>query len=698
LNVRSPAADVALRSSLRFLPSIERGIPLSGEDSDSIFLSSDGRFIAVERPLGFSLIATSTGRPKELTLDGIEPHSLRALVFSEDGTTVAATFVSDGVAKTGVWSTATGEARPRAITQPEPNATSGLALSSDGQWLATHSGDLLQVWNTEKNDPATQVFHAPRNTAVVRLAFSNSSKFLAAASDELRMWEWRLPREITNDRPTSIRDVTSIAFSGDERSLGFAGNGFADSWRFGSALKGTAWTGNSAPSIGFCDHGLVTANEESVSVFADGRLHSFKPGGLSLATRESSSLVVAGSMDGTVRLVDLGLERELARAVHSGPVTNVAISNDGASVVSASRHEAKVWRVAGPNDSRWSSAGLYGVIAVSADRRLVAAGTRRRGRQVPGSLVIYDAVTGARKAAVEASGLLSLTFAGSNVVATDDRRVLRVWRLRDGQLVEEHPPPFGAATWVTSTADGQTLAVADGKSVVIHEHWRNSRHKTTPVAADAAVRSLAFDKTGTRLFVGTVNGSVDVWNWRLSNRVLLWRLDHGAFITSIAPYGDLVVTAGGLSAKVWDPGRDSDTPVATFASPARVWSTAISPDGALLAVASEDGLLRLWMNWATPEPVEVVHLRLMPDPDPTGVVRPMPDRAGVQVAFAARGHLLSAQEKLLEARLWRTPDLIAVACNRLRGNVSAEARRGVCAAPFAATSVAAANEPWQIPR
>lgn len=702
LNVRSPAADIALRDALRLLPTVERTIPLPGEDDDRIQLSQDGRFIAVESPTGLRVINTADGSARDAVMEGITPKSLRALVFSADGSAVAAAFVNGTKWTVQVWNSATGEPRCPVIEQSDPNAGLAdlaapspetlttrsslyaklmtLALSPDGKRLATHLGDELLVWDAETGKVASRGFHAPRNTALVRLVFSNTGRFLAAGSDELRVWEWQIPKEVAAESTGFLDGIESLAFRADDWFIAFAGSGYLGAWRFELPLARGGWTSkvNATSAVAFSSSYLVAADSNRLAMFSGGDGEQYgttTPGGVTLAVQSKGRLAVTGSMDGTARLIDVVTRRELARATHPGPVSQVVITNDGR-VVTASRREAKVWSANGPNDPQWSGSDASTVMAVSPDARWVVTAHSYMGRTMgmTPSLLVCDAASGARKAAGLSRGVLSLAFLGSDrILATNRSKELLLWQWRGDQLVsEEVPGHLGRADWIAVARDGRTLAAANGNVVRVFSDWRDPSSVTT-LTQDSPVRTLAFDPAGTRLFVGTTAGSVSVWDGRpMRTPNPAQHLAHGAFVTSLAYYDGFLVSAGGSTAKVWNLRKDASAPIATVRSPARVWSVAIDPSGDVLAVISADGLLRIWANWMTATPEEIATIRL-------GSIA---ERDALQVAFVADGRLLvSRQETAVQAWLWRPSELLAQACNRLARNVEDGRWRNICGGP-----------------
>jgi WD40 repeat protein len=107
-----------------------------------------------------------------------------------------------------------GEAPPKRI---------GMAVNTDGQWVAASSlrGETLELWSTR--DDRTPVATLPLPSGSRSIAFSQDGRWLAAKSDgngAIRLWDMRdlsrPPLELSED---SSGDYNSLSFSPDSRLL-----------------------------------------------------------------------------------------------------------------------------------------------------------------------------------------------------------------------------------------------------------------------------------------------------------------------------------------------------------------------------------------------------------------------------------------------------------------------------------------------
>jgi len=682
LHERSVAADTALRDAYRLLPSIDRTISLKARDSDLIVISPDGRFIAVERAKGMDFIATKERTRKHVSFDGVPSDALRFIVFSADGSTVAAGLVDGKRWFSRVWSTETGRLLSPQIEQmndlgvESPGAA--FALSSNGRLLATHIGSVTRVWDTATGNPLTPPLRESSKYVrvlfgiPVQLLFSpTSDNYLAVSSIGVRVWNWR---EGTVFTPNVGRDdlIMRVAFSPDERLLGFASYDSVGVCGIGFPFHENLWQvrGMSEPAIAFADRDRMVAvdlNRVAVYDVRDGEvLAAFSPGGVSFALDVHH--VVLGALDGTARFFDL-TGREVLRAVHTEPVRQIGFVRDENYVVTVSKSVAKVWREREEsNDPQWTMSEKQSkTMALSPDGASIAL---LEAERVSSAIWIHDAISGERKAlSVAPDAVVSLSFAGPQyIVATDTRRRLHAWKRAGNELAVITTPPI-QADWVVASNDGETLAIAAGRRITIRDHWRSAHSHDTTLSHPSPIRSMAFERDASRFAAATVDGRLFVWDWRRDAHTPLRRFAHGEFVTSVTFADDFIVTTGGNNAKVWDLRRAAGDPVAVLRGAARVLSTAIEPLENVLAMVSVDGLLQLWTDWNTAAPREIVRIRL-------GAA---PQHDALQVAFAGDGrYLVSRRVSALEARLWRPSDLLAATCTQLRRNVADDVWARTC--------------------
>jgi len=182
----------------------------------------------------------------------------------------------------------------------------------------------------------------------------------------------------------------------------------------------------------------------------------------------------------------------------------------------------------------------------------------------------------------------------------------------------------GEASFSPSGSEVASASQAGGVSVRSLVSARQTR--TLPTRSYAA----AFDPSGSHLFVSALDGNVEVWDARTSQRIGVVAVHRGyAYNAAVQPGGRLVASSGvDGNLRLFDA-----TTLEFVGHPMRHTGTALSvsfsPDGRTLASASWDRTVRIW-DVATQEPKKVLPIHAL-----GMVARFSPD--GSRVAASMRG-------------------------------------------------------------
>ncbi|MBG0564638.1 nSTAND1 domain-containing NTPase [Actinoplanes aureus] len=315
-------------------------------------------------------------------------------------------------------------------------------------------------------------------------------------------------------------------------------------------------------------------------------------------------LLASGSVDGSVRLWDVGARRESAiLTAHTDRVYGLAFSPDGRVLASAGDDRVvRLWDVA----ARRQIAVLAGHrdrarrVAFTSDGRSLASA------DVAGTVLIWDLAT--RRARHTLAGhtgwVRGVAFApdGSRLATAGVDGTLRFWDPASGRQTARLGGQDGPLRAVTFAPDGATVAGAGDDGTV--RLWEVPGGR--PVAALAGhtdvVTSVTFAADGRRLLSAGQDGTVRVWDVAGRQEIARHR-GHIDWISGVAfsPDGHTLATAGqDHTIRVWDTATSrSHIRLAGHTGP--VTAVAYRPDGRALATASEDGTLRFWDPGGGPE-------------------------------------------------------------------------------------------------
>jgi WD40 repeat protein len=435
-----------------------------------------------------------------------------------------------------------------------------LAISPDGQLLATAAGEAARVWSVADRRLVRALQHP---FSVTGVWFDPDGGALLTIARDVRVFDvatWG-QRALLDQRG----DVLVAEFSPSGALVATGGRddtAMIWDWRAGTSRP---------PLVG---HGSDV---------------------MDLAWSPRGDLVATSSSDNSVRVwrAETG-NLTTVLAAHSNQVNGVAFSSDGNTIATSSIDGSGHLWWGSPTFAR--SAPLLGhsdsavrSVSFSPDGKSVITSSDDGSARVWKATVDPVAATVLRHDA--AGRAVSFSRDGGTIVSGGLDSTIRLSH-RDGTVVRTIATP-AAVTDVTVSPDGATLlaAGADGTARL----YRASDGKLLgSFAHGSPIRVAAFDRAGQRVATGAADGSIRVWN--VGSQATVAQLAHGAPATGLAfdPSGSRLATAGedGL-ARIW---RLADRRLlgTLVGHEDDVMSVTFSPDGKRLLTASLDADARLW--------------------------------------------------------------------------------------------------------
>lgn len=290
---------------------------------------------------------------------------------------------------------------------------------------------------------------------------------------------------------------------------------------------------------------------------------------VSVAFSPDGRTLAAGYSRGTVRLWDVRGETQLGGplSVPNAQHSSVAVAFTGGRTLVTAAREVRIWDVRTRRQLGVPLGRGGGPIAVSSDRRTIAAGG------TDGKVRLYDSRTrrpvgrpfDLRRYGYQADKAVeSVVFSpdGRTIAASADESGTRMWRIRDRTQL---PAPFAAEIEeprdLVFSPNGRILAGAGGLSI---KFWDVASGKEIAAPSDNEAESVAFSPDGRTLVAGGLDGAVRLWSVRTGREIgqPLASYSYGSTfdVVAFSPDGH-TVAAGNLGGDVWLWDTESDKPL-----------------------------------------------------------------------------------------------------------------------------------------
>jgi WD40 repeat protein len=533
-----------------------------------------------------------------------ESGPVYGVAISPDGQTLASAS-SDSVIR--LRNTLTGEERRKLAGHT--GIVYGIAFSPDGRTLASASTDsTIGLWNLSAGAaPRMLTGHAG---IVYSVVFSPDGKTVASASFDNTVRLWNVEGG-TESRSTFLfpANVNSVAFSPDGKTVAC---GLGD----GTIRLANAETGierqqlqkqnKAVKCVAFSPDGRTLA-----FALADGTIRMWdyliagaKPRQLdghtdivnSIAFSPDGKILASGSDDETIRLweVKAGTSRLIITG-HAGVVKSVAFSSDGKTLVSGSDDRSvRLWEVEMKTERRLLAGhtDLVNSFAFSADGKTVASGSP------DGTVRLWDVETGAQRDSLtghsaEVNGL-AFTRDGKTLASASADGTIRLWDVQTGR---EYPGHRDNVNGVAFSPDGKALASASSDSTIhLWDRVSGAEHKLG--GHSDVVLSVAFSPDGKTLVSASVDKTIRLWDMATGvERFLLTGSKGIVYSVAFSPDGKTVASASADSTiRLWDT-ETGNQRRALFIPAGAVYGIAFNPEGMLMASWSDNETIQLWPIW-----------------------------------------------------------------------------------------------------
>lgn len=458
--------------------------------------------------------------------------------------------------------------------------THEVAFTPDGAQIVTAGDDMvIKFWNAE----GKELRRIPAGKApLVRLAMKNDSTQLAALDGEGRATVWKTEDgavQFTLESPAAAQAAPApaqpaaappptparggIAFTADGQKLLVA---------HGNRLRLVA-----------AATGLVLQQFEEPQPIA-----------AAAAGPDNIHLVIGlPGANNNATVERFALERTIA--AHEGPVHSLAISPDGAALLSGGADKTiRLWKWDDGAAIRQyaGSQGPVSSVAFSQDgAKVIAGGDDGKVRLWPVAADPANAPVAPQSAYMNSSPVRGVCSSADNtkLAACGDDGVLRVWDLASGKELERFVGHDGAALALAFSTDGATLV--SGGADKSARAWSLSGQRVI-VADDKSVEDLALMAGGAH----AVTAGASVKRWNLGDGQLLREFPAGeARYRALAVRTDetqLAASDAGGKLSIWNP--NDGLQILQFKTASPIHGLGYSPDNLRLIAMCEDQHIRFY--------------------------------------------------------------------------------------------------------
>jgi WD40 repeat protein/serine/threonine protein kinase len=410
---------------------------------------------------------------------------------------------------------------------------------------------------------ATRLATSPRSKNIKQLAFSHDGQWLAAAHDEIEVWNPKTGRkEYSLGYP--IHWNSKILFSHDDQSLLFQKDKHSIAlWDFRTSVEALLiQRKKTIKAVGFGPTALeicIVYNNDTIEMSdrAGTSLRVFKN------PRSSKYTKLFPSRDGRALLLSGNpvLRWDLSKDSQPQPVSyprtyvkgNV-MSHDGQTLIWTSDKSCVLWKI-GQRESQWITAGHNSrITSFAIDPKLSLLASADDSGQIIVSDLKKERPLWSFKAHQKTIPALAMSADKKWLASAGYKGSLKLWDLSDRALSKQALGHKTSIAQLVLSPDKTHLATADKNSVICI--WSVSDHKLIQrfqLAPRAVIQKMAFDP-GNQWFAVQNKSGQDSYGfslWNLTTGARRWPLGHKNPVLQLIPTKDGFISADKRELLLW---------------------------------------------------------------------------------------------------------------------------------------------------
>lgn len=516
---------------------------------------------------------------------------------------------------------ASGQDNLQLVPQVAMDEVHSVAISHDGDLIATASGKVVTLWDRASGDEVRTIYVPTQGQYVNAIAFSPDGRSILTGSGDpiIRLWDAATGQLLQSFVGKSAAGVTAVAFSSDGHFI-VAGGGDSTAQLFdvssGKEINSFIESLINSVAISSDDQFVLIGSGAQTAIMWNAstgvQTEAFRDASLkeysavcSAVLSPDGRIVVTGRQNGTTRLWDAATGRILRTlAGHTMQVNAVAVSPNGRTVLTGDEdHTARLWDMASGRSLHTLEGHTAAItsVAFSADGSFVVTAS------MDATARLWDTKTGRPLGVLKGhtSMVRSLAYAtdGSSILTGNYPGTVRLWDTASGKEVTDFGPRTDGVESVALSPDHHwvlTGSIHNGDSG-IWDAQTGQQVRTIPSGifgfshvAYSADGSMFLAEGGSGVGLYDIASATPIRSFTRAPSNDIRDYFGDVYAGAISHNAQLVVTSiSEKAAHLWDVKSGKEL-LAFTGHTAGVTDVVFSPDDRLVATASLDNTGRLW--------------------------------------------------------------------------------------------------------